>query len=248
MLSKSADMESQIEDTKKQIDEAKRQETEALQADLLTRTIKELKAAEAELETLERKTKAVQDKIEKSVQFVFLGLETQSDSFTLVVDMSGSMKSYKGLAFDTIDRIINSLKKHQKLSVIGFHIPGEKPILHYWPSKGKSASANLANKQNASKFIRKLSHEFKGATPTYSALQAALEMDNDAIVLLTDGMPTYPKGLTPSQIQQLITTANAGNKEIHTIGLGEYNAKPFFLDFLEGLAKSNNGHFTALSR
>lgn len=248
ILSKSADKESQIEAAKEQIAASKKEEAAALKKSELDRTIKKRKVTESEIEVMKQQAKALQEKIEKSVQFVFLGLETDADSFTLLLDMSKSMRAYKALTFDTADRIINSLKKKQKLSIIGFNISGQDPTFKYWPSEGTSAYADLTNKQAASKFIRQLSTEYKGGTPTYHALQKALESSNESIVLLTDGIPSYPTTMTMQQIKKLITTANNSQKEIHTIGLGEFNANPTFLNFLEGMAKQNGGGFLALAR
>lgn len=248
ILSKSANMESEIDKVKEEIAESKRLEAEAQVPLEMVKVIEQRKASEAEIKILDKQAKMLQDEIKKSVKFVFLGMETKADSFTLVLDMSGSMKEYRELTFDTVDRIINSLPSDKSLTIIGFHIPGNNPVLRYWPAKGQSGKASLGNKKAAGQFVRQLSQDFKGATPTYDALQAALEYNNEAIILLTDGSPTYPEGITPNQVQNLITTANAGKKEIHTVGLGKYNADPIFLDFLEGLANKNRGNFMALSR
>jgi uncharacterized protein with von Willebrand factor type A (vWA) domain len=89
-----------------------------------------------------------------------------------------------------------------------------------------------------------LTHQFSGGTPTNLALEEALKYDAEAIILLTDGAPSFNE---PAKIVQLITTLNGGKKEIYSIAIGEYRAMPILVEFLEALSRQNGGSFLGVS-
>ena len=161
----SADKESQISEQLEVIAEAQRQIE-------MVEQIKELKSkkirSRAELEEITKEKQRLVEKIERSVKFVFLGLPTKADSFTLVIDMSGSMKSYRSLLFDTVDRILNALQDSQSVSIIGYRITSAAgPDIRRWPANQQMQAMTKQGKQGTLKkqFCEGAREELRGRHP-----------------------------------------------------------------------------------
>ncbi|MEO5344710.1 MAG: hypothetical protein H7842_15610, partial [Gammaproteobacteria bacterium SHHR-1] len=73
----------------------------------------------------------------------------------------------------------------------------------------------------------------------------ALKYDAEAILLLTDGAPT---DALPQDILRRVTAENAGRAEIHAVAIGEYNAQPELILFLQALARLNRGAFVGVDK
>lgn len=184
---------------------------------------------------------ALKKQLEAANKFAILGLITESNSFVVIVDMSGSMKNYEVIVRNTFNTIISAMNKDYKLQVIGYQ--NDSDIISWKPPYAlQSMDAN--GKVLAKKFIGSIISKFSGGTPTYAALQEALKYDVESIILMTDGAPTDKKSV---EIINIITSANSNNKEIHTIALGDYTSAPVLTDFLQTLAKRNRGGFIGVS-
>lgn len=170
-----------------------------------------------------------------------LGLSTNAKSFVLLVDMSGSMMAYSKLMSETVNKIIDSMPADYTLQIVGFH---KKSTLHNWQQPYVLSKMSDTKKKSAKAFVRSLSSKFNGATPTRLALQEGLKYNAEAIILLTDGAPSFTR---PEEIVKDVTRANGGKKEIYSIALGEYRAKPILVEFLEALSKKNGGGFIGIS-
>jgi hypothetical protein len=68
--------------------------------------------------------------------------------------------------------------------------------------------------------------------------------------LFSDGLanPRYNSGLDGAGIISRVARENTSNKEIHTVTLGDYFKYRNTIQFMETLAKANDGGFMALSR
>ncbi len=170
-----------------------------------------------------------------------LGISTKAKSFVLVVDMSGSMEAYRDIVSETVGKIIESFTGEYRLQIIGFH---EEHTLHSWKSPYQTANVQPAALKDAKAFMHSLTLQFSGGTPTKIALEEALKYDAEAIILLTDGAPSYDD---PAEIVKKITALNAGKKEIYSIAIGEYRAMPILVEFLEALSRENKGIFLGVS-
>ena len=170
-----------------------------------------------------------------------LGISTKAKSFVLVVDMSGSMQAYADIVSETVDKIIESFGDDYKLQIIGYHLDN---TIHSWKSPYGLATMNSSNKSEAIAYMHSLTLQFSGGTPTNLALEEALKYDAEAIILLTDGAPSFTN---PAKIVQHITTLNGGKKEIYSIAIGEYRALPILVEFLEALSRQNGGSFLGVS-
>ena len=209
---------------------------------------KKRQESEQQLKIVRDEVKKLSEKLKRSVKFVLLGLQTDATKFTIVVDLSGSMKAYETLLVEVCDRIIGAMQEGHSLSFVGFRIVGSSPDIQVWPTNRKPIAMDDKGKEAAILHVKGLFKRFDGGTPTYDALLAALDMPGETVVLVTDGIPSYPVGLTATQIVDLITTANHGRKQIHAVGIGKFNENPVFIAFLEKLSRENGGDFASFSR
>jgi len=170
-----------------------------------------------------------------------LGISTKAKSFVLLVDMSGSMQAYTKIVSETVDKIIESLGDDYRLQIIGYHL--DNTIIP-WQTPYNLAVTDSGNKAAAKSFMQGLTQQFSGGTPTNLALEEALKYDAEAIILLTDGAPSFNE---PAKIVEHITALNGGKKEIYSIAIGEYRAMPILVEFLEALSRQNGGSFLGVS-
>ncbi len=132
---------------------------------------------------------------------------TEASSTVFVIDKSSSMD---GAAFESVQnsliQAIHSLNSSQRFSVIFFD---DGP--HVMPPKHKVA-ADEAGKAEAIDFVKKMAPS--GGTNPYAATRMALEMNPDAVVVLSDGAFDITE-------VKMITKENQMNKKtpIHCIGL-----------------------------
>lgn len=198
---------------------------------------------EGRLKACVEKRRSCQARLDNSIKFALLGLSTRAESFVLVVDMSGSMKSYTRLMQSTIARILKPMKARNRIQIIGFQGESNNPVIHRWLPSGQMLAMDLAGKQRALRYSYGLAHRYGEKTPTHAALLEALRYPAQAIVLLTDGSPNSD----PKMIINDITRRNAGRKEIHTVAIGEYWSNRKMVSFLSALAKRNRGDFTGVA-
>ncbi len=199
--------------------------------------------AQARLNSCAQQRQACQTQLRNSIKFALLGLSTRAESFVLVIDMSGSMKSYTQLMRNTIARILKPMKARNRVQIIGFQGKSSSPVIHRWLPPGQMAPMDPAGKMRALRYAQSLEARYGDLTPTHAALIEALRYPAQAIVLLTDGSPNT----NPRVIIDDITRRNAGRKEIHTVAIGEYWSNRKMVDFLSILAKRNRGDFTGVA-
>ena len=247
----------ELEEAQKQID---RLQEEIQTSDNLS---ERLRAAEDRARKAEKKIAAAQSSADKvkadlnearkeakrRVKFALLGLATNAQSFVVVMDMSGSMKKFRNITLQTMQKILEPMSEKEKLGIIGFHAPGTKAFytvqLPRWPNRGIAPMLNQ-NKGIAMNFVRNMMGRVDGGTPTMDGLMAALQYNVDAIILMTDGQPTVPNR-NWRQVIQNITRRNGGRKEIHTVAIGNFYERPTFVTFLSQLARANGGKFTGVA-
>lgn len=170
-----------------------------------------------------------------------LGISTKAKSFVLVVDMSGSMEAYRDIVSETVNKIIESFSDEYELQIIGYHLDN---TIHSWKRPYSLAKMDSGNMKDAKLYMHSLTLQFSGSTPTSLVLEDALRYDTEAIILLTDGAPSFNE---PAEIVKHITALNGGRKEIYSIAIGEYRAMPILVEFLEALSRQNGGSFLGIS-
>ena len=218
---------------------------------------KRAKRAEERIKTATssaKKSKAAlneaREEVKRRVKFALLGLATNAQSFVIVMDMSGSMKRFRNITLQTMQKILEPMSNKEKLGIIGFHAPGTRAFytiqLPRWPNVGAIAPMTTQNKDMAMNFVRNMMGRVDGGTPTMNGLMVALQYNVDAIILMSDGQPTVPNR-NWQQVIQNITRRNGGRKEIHTVAIGNFYERPTFVTFLSRLARANRGKFTGVA-
>lgn len=174
------------------------------------------------------------------VEFSILGLETNAKSFVVLVDLSGSMVQHGNLVRQTLLEILEPLTDENSLMIVGYN---QIASLRRFPTAWMPSKATPQFKAQAARFVRSLS--FSGGTPTAFALQQAMTVQADAIILISDGEPTDG---SPATIVRNIGLSNSGRarKQIHTVAIGEYTGNQTLTRFLMELARQNGGNFVGV--
>lgn len=182
--------------------------------------------------------------IAEGVEFSILGLASESKSFVIVVDMSGSMLNYQDLMIESVLDILEPLNDSNTFAIIGYQ-GTPQPVLWQFPGDGRLLQASPENLRQAQEFTKGLARKFFGSTPTHFALQAALEYPASAVILMSDGEPNSPPGF----IIESISSANQFRQtELHTVAIGDYTHNRNLVLFLQTLSRLNNGDFVGVSR
>ncbi len=233
---------------------APQQDTRALEQKLAEQT---KKADEASKQVADLRTEIgkLQDQASKNSMLAVFGIVTRAKSITLVVDLSGSLnkqnaakKDYRPVVQTVCDIIIDGMKLGQRLQIVGFHTPGGTKIdLPQW--QGAPVVLNDHQRTVAKGYVKSLLGNVEGGTPTGPALRKALTNDTEAVFLITDGAPSDGNRVGEDVCNEInvdIRSLNHGQKEIHCIAVGEYNASPYCVNFLMQLARANNGQFLGM--
>lgn len=182
--------------------------------------------------------------IEYGVEFSILGLATEARSFVILIDMSGSMLNYADLMIRSVKDVLEPLDERNEFAIIGYQ-GNPQHVLWRFPSTSRLVRATPENLREATDFTESLSRRFYGSTPTYFALQAALEYPASAIILMSDGEPNSPPGFI---IEEISSLNQFRQTEIHTVAIGDYTHNRSLVLFLQTLARLNNGDFVGVSR
>jgi hypothetical protein len=184
------------------------------------------------------------------VSFRFLGLKTQQRKFLFLVDLNRYMEPHQDLVKESVVRAMDSLKDHHEFSILAYNQLDSGPVYRQWPEGGGLVQATVGNRGAAEAFLESLDHSYGGSSPTVHALEKALESDAGAIVLFSDGLPNpaHNDGLKGSAIVRRVSSGNRGRKEIHAVTIGDYFKYKSTIEFMEALAKRNDGGFMALSQ
>lgn len=223
--------------------------------DQVTQMQQALDAAQAKIQQLQTAADDTQSTVDalraeaaKNRQLAFLGIVTQSKSFVILIDMSGSMENFDYLVRKTLGELVGQMDNGYRCQIIGFqgHVQDQmKPTLTAWQPAGQLATMDDANITAALAFGDSLVGRFNSGTPTYLALHTALKYDVDAIFLLTDGEPNDIEDWR--EINARITRENAGRKRIYAVALGNYRKLPELVSFLDELSRENGGKFLGVS-
>jgi hypothetical protein len=94
------------------------------------------------------------------VEFSILGLVTESKSFVIVVDLSGSMIAYTDLMIRSVLEVLEPLDASNQFAIIGFQ-GNPAPVLWTYPDRGL-AQGTPQNLESAREFARSLARRFSG--------------------------------------------------------------------------------------
>ncbi|MEM1412332.1 MAG: hypothetical protein AAGH19_08225 [Pseudomonadota bacterium] len=182
--------------------------------------------------------------ITDGVEFSILGLASESKSFVIVVDMSGSMINYQDLMIRSVLEILEPLDESNEFAIVGYQ-GAPAPVLWQFPGGDSLMKGTPENLRQAREFTRGLARKFVGSTPTHFAVQAAMEYPANAVILMSDGEPNNPPGFI---IEDLSRRNQFRQTELHTVAIGDYTHNRNLVLFLQTLARLNNGDFVGVSR
>ena len=165
---------------------------------------------------------------------VLLGIKTIAKKFVIVVDMSGSIKEYRDFVKLSIQDMLTSFRTEIELVMIGFH--GSQ--LHYWPENRQYFRVGINTRDSVMTTIDTWMSLVAGGTPTREALMAALALNPEEIILLSDGQPNEEW----RYVVNTITSQNVERIPIHAVAVGNYVKQRDFIDFLIQLTKQNDGY------
>lgn len=198
---------------------------------------------QSQVQGQEKQIAELKTQLKNSIKFSLLGISTKATSFTILVDMSGSVKEYQITIADTIRRLVFPMKDKSKIQIVGYHGETSSPDIVSWHTPHNAQLYTSADSRSLELFIEKMTNSLGGGTPTEKALKEALKYNTDAIVLITDGSPAGE----PRQIVKNISRLNNHQKEIHTIAIGNYLEKQSLTKFLINLSAKNGGGFMGVA-
>ena len=178
------------------------------------------------------------------IEFSILGLATESKTFVIVIDMSGSMISYTNLMIKSVLEVLEPLDESNEFAIIGYQ-GNPSPVLWNYPDGTDLIQATPENLQAAREFTRSLARRFSGSTPTHYAVLSALQYPAEAVILMSDGEPDNSPGFI---LQDIGGLNRFEKKEIHTVAIGDYTQNRGLVMFLQSLANQNGGDFVGVSR
>jgi hypothetical protein len=219
----------------------------------------------AELETLEAEQQARNDQPpppppspvitpekegSNQVTFRFLGLKTDKKRILFLVDMNKFLAGHESLVRRTVVRGMESLQSGYEFAILGFQQQDAGPRYYRWPADGSLAKMSDQSRDEAKKFLDTLSRKFEGSSSLIKAFNEAYRSDAEAIILISDGLPNpaFNNNLGPSSLIRNITVANARPMEIHAVTVGDYFKYRGTVEFMEALARANDGSFLALAQ
>ena len=200
------------------------------------------KAPKTKNNPLEERIKALEEQIDGTS--VLLGIKTTAKKFVIAVDMSGSIyqpggPDYRQFIILSVRDILASFQSEIELVMIGFHAPNRRARLHFWPENRRYFRVQKNTRNRVVATINNWMGLVDGGTPTREALLAALALDPEEILLLSDGDPSEDW----RQVVNAVTAQNRKKIPIHAVAIGNYVAKRDFIDFLVQLTKRNGGYF-----
>ena len=179
----------------------------------------------------------------QGVEFSILGLATTRKEVVIVVDMSGSMRSHTSNVSRAINEILDVMQADNRFAILGYR---GGPTYDSFPRGGQFVAATPSTVSQARTFVSGMSRRFGGGTPTLNAMVRALNMQPEAIILISDGAPDDG---TPTEIVENLTNRNQeGQTEIHTVAIGDYTSDKNLTLFLQDLANRNRGDFVGRAR
>lgn len=178
----------------------------------------------------------------RGVEFSILGIGTTQKDIVIVVDMSGSMRSHTGNVVSALEEILGQMQTDNRFVILGYR---GGPSYSVYPPGGNLTRASAGEVRGALSFVQRLPRSFGGGTPTQSALIRALNLQPEAVILISDGQPDDGN---PGEIVRNITRRNRGRSEIHTVAIGDYTSDPALTLFLQELANNNRGDFVGRAR
>ncbi|MGE5195013.1 MAG: VWA domain-containing protein [Deltaproteobacteria bacterium] len=171
----------------------------------------------------------------------YYGIPICAKRVVFVLDTSGSMRGGKLEAAKVeLIRAIKELPREVSFSIVFFN-----STLRIWQRELVPATDSM--KQIA--VVLALEQEARNNTASYDALEAAFDLDPEAVYFLSDGAPQGGKIDNPAEIISAVSTVNRVRRiSIHSIGIdtrADASVNPF-ARFMKALAEANWGEYRAV--
>jgi hypothetical protein len=171
----------------------------------------------------------------------YYGIPICAKRVVFVLDTSGSMRGGKlDAAKVELIRAVKELPKEVSFSIIFFNSD-----LRIW--QRELVPANESMKQIA--ITLTMEQEARNNTASYDALEAAFDLNPEAIYFLSDGAPQGGKIDDPAEIISTVSAVNRVRRiSIHSIGIdtrADTSVNPF-ARFMKVLAEANWGEYRAV--
>ena len=198
----------------------------------------ELERAKAQAPKAERRVEALQQEIDDTT--VLLGIKTKAKKFVFVIDMSGSIyrpgqQDYRQFITLAMQDMLAAFKSEIEVCLIGFQ---DSNLLHYWPQNRGYFQVKKNTRDRVVGQVKNWMKLVDGGTPTRAALLAAIALDPEEIILLSDGAPSEDW----RKVVRAVTAKNRRKIPIHAVAVGNYVSDRKFIDFLVQLTERNNGY------
>jgi hypothetical protein len=171
----------------------------------------------------------------------YYGIPICAKRVVFVLDTSGSMRGGKIEAAQTeLIRVIRELPKEVFFSIVAFD-----SSVRVWQRELVPATEQM--KHIAVNVV--LEQQARGNTASYDALEAAFDLDPEAIYFLSDGAPQGGKIDVPGEIVSTISGFNRVRRiSIHSIGIDTaIPAATGFARFMKALPEANWGVYKAVN-
>jgi hypothetical protein len=184
------------------------------------------------------------------VTFRFLGLKTDKKRILFMVDMNKYLAGHESLVRRTVIRGMESLQSGYEFAILGFQQQDAGAKYYRWPADGSLVSMSDQTRDEAKRFLESLSRKFEGSSSLIDAFRVAYQSPAEAIILISDGLPNpaFNNNMGPGSLVRNITVANAKPMEIHAVTVGDYFKYRGTVEFMESLARANEGSFMALAQ
>ena len=192
----------------------------------------------------------VEDIERKEVSFRFLGLKTRKTRILFMIDMNKYLADHQALVRDTVIRAMDSLQAGYEFAFLGFQQLDSGPRYYHWPENNRLVKVSKSSRSQAIRFLNSLAGDFRGSSSLLGAFEESASIPVDAIILFSDGLPNpeFNNNLSSTRLVRALTLANTGNREIHTVTVGDYFKYQGTVEFMEALARANSGSFLALAK
>ncbi len=187
---------------------------------------------------LAKRVEALQREIDDTT--VLLGIKTKAKKFAFVIDMSGSIyrpgqQDYRPFITLAIQDMLAAFKAEIEVCLIGFQGSNR---LHYWPQNRGYFQVKRNTRDRVVGQVKDWMRLVDGDTPTRAALLAAIALQPEEIILLSDGAPSEDWRI----VVKAVMAENRRRIPIHAVAVGNYVTDRKFIDFLVQLTKQNNGY------
>ena len=162
----------------------------------------------------------------------FFGIPVSGEGVVFVFDVSASMRYKLPLAYDQLTRAVKGLRSTARFEVIFFHE-------RVFPWRGRLSHADPVTKELLVRHLPEI--EIRSYTNLFDSIEAALELEPDEIMVISDGEPNRGRKQLPRDILSELERINPRRVRIHTVSVTRVVDGDEHVDLLEAIARAHGG-------